>query len=136
MCALSYLHSFILYEPLDGHTSSFALLSRCCFAGDPDDMGAPISIRDISAVVFPASATTPTSVATQLVFDVDVAEHLFLSAAAIEDGTLPVTNSDILNPLMWWKREDCTVPTGVSSGVATHFCSYNNASTCVMQLHS
>ena len=92
------------------------LFPRSCFAGDPDDMGAPISIRDISDVLFPATATTPTLVATRLVFDVDVADHLILIAASIEDGMLAATSSDILNPLVWWKRMDCFVPTGVSSG--------------------
>ena len=46
----------------------------------------------------------------------DVAEHLFLTDASIKDGLLAATSSDILNPLVWWKRMDCFVPTGVSSG--------------------
>jgi hypothetical protein len=86
-------------------------------AGDPDDMGAPVFIRDVSTVPFPAEAgaSTPSSAtAIRLSFDVDVAEHLFLTAAAIDEGTLAMTAHDILNPLLWWTRNDCIAPAGVS----------------------
>ncbi len=84
-------------------------------AGDPDDMGAPVFIRDVSTVPFPAEAgaTNPSATTARLEFDVDVAEYLYLTAAALNEGTLAIT-VDILNPLMWWTRNNCTVPTLVS----------------------